>query len=122
MSAADEVRIWHNPRCSKSREALALLEAAGVEPSIRRYLDDPPTADELRQVLGLLDMEPWEVVRFGEAVAAELGLRDRAREDPDAWIDLLVANPRLIERPIVVTGNRAVIGRPTSRVSDVLAE
>ena len=110
------MEIWHNPRCSKSREALALLREAGVEPTVRRYLDDPPTADELRRVLAMLDMEPWDVVRFGEAVARELGLRDRPREDPEAWIELLAATPRLIERPVVVAEDRAVLGRPPDRV------
>jgi arsenate reductase len=110
------MEIWHNPRCSKSREALALLHDAGVEPTVRRYLDDPPTAAELRGVLAMLGIEPWEVVRFGEQVARDLGLGDRPREDPDAWIDLMASNPRLIERPIVVTDDRAVLGRPPDRV------
>ncbi len=110
------MEIWHNPRCSKSREALALLHDAGVEPTVRRYLDDPPTAAELRRVLAMLGIEPWQVVRFGEQVARDLGLRDRPREDPDAWIDLLAAHPRLIERPIVVADDGAVLGRPPDRV------
>jgi arsenate reductase len=114
------VEIWHNPRCSKSRETMALLDEAEVAPSVRRYLDDPPSADELRAVLAKLGMQPWEVVRFTEQVARDLGLKDRPREDPEDWIELLVANPRLIERPVVIAGDRAVIGRPPSNVRELL--
>lgn len=114
------MEIWHNPRCSKSRETMALLEEADVAPSVRRYLDDPPSADELRAVLAKLGMQPWEVVRFTEQAARDQGLKDRPREDPEAWIDLLVATPRLIERPIVIAGDRAVIGRPPSAVRELL--
>lgn len=114
------MEIWHNPRCTKSREALALVRDAGVEPRVRRYLDDPPTAAELRQVLAVLGMQPWEVVRFGEQAARDLGLRDRPREDSEAWIELLVATPRLIERPIVIDGDRGVVGRPPENVTALL--
>lgn len=114
------VEMWHNPRCSKSRETMQLLADAGVEPDVRRYLDDPPDADELRRVLGLLGMEPWELVRMGEADAKELGLRDWERDDPEPWIEAMVTHPRLIERPVVVDGDRAVVGRPPSNVQDLL--
>lgn len=114
------MEIWHNPRCSKSRETLALITDAGVEPTVRRYLDDAPTAQELRSVLSMLDLPPWEIVRFGEPVAKELGLKDRPRENPDEWIDVMVAHPRLIERPIVVQDGRAVLGRPPASVLDLL--
>ncbi|MBY5162326.1 arsenate reductase (glutaredoxin) [Salsipaludibacter albus] len=115
------MEIWHNPRCSKSRETLGILTDAGVDPTVRRYLDDPPDAEELARVLDLLGLAPWDVTRFGEQVAKDLGLKDRPREDPAAWIDLLVANPRLIERPIVVDGDRAVVGRPPENVHTLLA-
>lgn len=114
------MEIWHNPRCSKSRETMELLADAGVEPDVRRYLDDPPDADELRRVLGLLGMQPWELVRMGEADAKELGLRDWDRDDPDRWILAMVAHPRLIERPVVIDGDRAVVGRPPSAVQELL--
>lgn len=110
------MEIWHNPRCSKSRQALELLEEAGAAPDVRRYLEDPPTAGELRSVLRKLDLQPWELVRFGESVARELDLRHRPREDPEAWIALMAQHPRLIERPIVVAGHRAVVGRPPANV------
>jgi arsenate reductase (glutaredoxin) len=114
------MEIWHNPRCSKSREALALLSDAGVEPTVRRYLDDPPTAAELDRVLTALGLEPWELARTGEAVAKELGLagweHDRRR-----WIDAMVAHPILIERPVVVSEDgRAVVGRPPELISKLL--
>ena len=114
------VTIWHNPRCSKSRQTMALLTEAGLEPEVRRYLDDPPTADELRRVLDLLDMTPWDLVRMGEDEARELGLRDWGHDDPDRWIDAMVAHPRLIERPVVITDDRAVLGRPPSAVESLL--
>jgi arsenate reductase (glutaredoxin) len=114
------MEIWHNPRCSKSREALSLLHEAGVEPAVRRYLEEPPTAEELDRVLTALSLEPWELARTGEQVAEELGLagweHDRAR-----WIEAMVAHPILIERPVVVTDDgRAVVGRPPSLVDRLL--
>lgn len=114
------MEIWHNPRCSKSRESKALLDEAGAQAAVRRYLDDPPTADELRSVLDKLGMAPWELVRFGEQDARDLHLKDRPREDPEAWIAILALHPRLIERPIVISNDRAVIGRPPSTVLSLL--
>jgi arsenate reductase (glutaredoxin) len=114
------MEIWHNPRCSKSREALALLSDAGVEPSVRRYLEDPPTAEELDRALTALGLEPWELARTGEPVAKELGLADWAHER-GRWIEAMVAHPILIERPVVVSADgRAVVGRPPELVSKLL--
>ena len=117
---AAAMELWHNPRCSKSRAARAALDERGVAYTERRYLDDPPTAAELEAVLVALGKEPWEIARTGEPVAAELGLAhlplDRA-----AWIEVLVANPVLIERPILVTGDgRAAIGRPLEALTSLL--
>ena len=114
------MEIWHNPRCSKSRETLSLIEEAGVDPEVRRYLDEPPSEDQLRSVLAMLGMEPWELVRMGEDVAKELGLRDWPRDDQDRWIAAMVANPKLIERPVVIDGDRAVVGRPPETVRTLL--
>jgi len=112
--------IWHNPRCSKSRAALALLEAAGVDFRVRRYRDDPPTVAELEQLVQALGVEPQTVVRMGEPVAKELGLAS-ARLDRSEWLRILAANPILLERPIVVAPDgRAVIGRPPENVSALL--
>jgi arsenate reductase (glutaredoxin) len=98
------VEIWFNPSCSKCRAARAALDEAGLTYKLRRYLDEPPDAAELRATLDALGLEPWDITRAGEALAAELGVRDLPR-DRDTWIDLLVANPSLIQRPIMVTND-----------------
>ncbi len=114
------MEIWHNPRCSKSRQALTLLEEAGAEPQVRRYLDDPPTAAELDAALTALGLEPWELARMGEARSKELRLVDLER-NRDAWIAIMVANPILIERPVVIADDgRAIVGRPPERVAEIL--
>jgi arsenate reductase (glutaredoxin) len=115
-----DLTLWHNQRCSKSRGAKEILEEAGVGFSERRYLDQPPTAAELDEVLDALGMEPWELARMGEKVAKDLDLaalpHDRGR-----WIEVMAANPILIERPILVTGDgRAVVGRPPENVHQLL--
>ncbi|KAB2857556.1 MAG: arsenate reductase (glutaredoxin) [Bauldia sp.] len=115
--------IWHNPRCSKSRATLALIEAAGIDPEVRRYLDDPPSPAELGATLEALGLQPWELARMGEPLAAELGLSDLRRDATarDEWIAILSANPRLIERPVVITGDgRAALGRPPENVAGLL--
>lgn len=111
--------IYHNPRCSKSRQALALLEEAGVEARVVRYLETPPTAEELDRLLTTLGVEPVEVMRTKDDLYQELGLSGRTigRED---GIRLLVEHPALLERPIVVRGDKAVVARPPERVSEVL--
>jgi arsenate reductase len=114
------MELWHNPRCTKSRQAKELLDGRGVAYEERRYLDAPPTAAELDAVLSAMGKEPWEITRMGESVAGELGLTSRARDRAE-WIDLLVANPILIERPILVTDDgRAAVGRPTEAIADLL--
>jgi len=113
------VQIYHNPRCSKSRQTLALLEERGIEPEVIRYLDTPPTVEELTRLLDLLGLEPLELMRRSEAPFKELGLGDgtHSREE---LIAAMVANPVLIERPIVVRGERAALGRPPEAVLDLL--
>ncbi len=113
------VRIYHNPRCRKSREALAILEEDGVEAEVVRYLETPPTADELSDLLDKLGLEPRELMRTGEKVYKELGLGDRDL-DRDEAVAVMVEQPKLIERPIVVSGDRAVVGRPPERVREIL--
>ncbi|WP_330181078.1 arsenate reductase family protein [Nocardia sp. NBC_01503] len=106
--------IWHNPKCSKSRTAKATLDEAGVEYVERRYLDNPPTAAEIRTVLGKLGMEPWDITRTAEPEAKELGVSawGRTTADRDRWIDALATHPRLIQRPIVLTDDgRAFVAR-----------
>ena len=113
------MELWHNPRCSKSRAAKAALDEAGVEYTERRYLDEPPTAAELDAVLARIGAEPWDVARLNEPVAKELGLKDMDR-DRDRWIEVMVANPVLIQRPIVLTGESAVVARDGDSVRKAL--
>jgi arsenate reductase len=112
------VTIFHNPRCSKSRETLKLIEARGVQPKIVEYLKTPPSAAELKSILKKLGLKAADIVRKGEPLYAELGLKDRIL-DEDALIALLVKHPILIERPIVVAGGKA-IGRPPETVLAIL--
>ena len=115
-----DLTIWHNQRCSKSRSAKDILSEAGVAFEERRYLDQPPTADELDAVLTALGKEPWEIARMGEDVAKELALKDEPHDRP-RWIELMVDNPILIERPIIVTSDgRAVLGRSPEAVQQLL--
>lgn len=111
------IRIYHNPRCSKSRAALALLEERGIEPEIVRYLDNPPSAEEIQGLLTLLDRTPGELARRGEAAWRELGLADA---DDGTILEAMASHPKLIERPIVVNGDRAALGRPPEAVLDIL--
>lgn len=108
----------HNPRCSKSRAALELVREAAVEIPVREYLSDPLSVDELRRIVALLGVRPIEIARRGEAVFAELGLSDDT--DDEAVLAAMAAHPILVERPIIVRGDRAVIARPPEKVSELL--
>lgn len=114
-----EVTIYHNPRCSKSRQTLALLQERGIEPNVVLYLETPPDAYTLKHLLRGLERTPRELMRTRESVYAELNLADEALSD-DALIAAMVANPILIERPIVVAGQRCALGRPPENVLDIL--
>lgn len=111
--------IYHNPRCSKSRASLEMLEAKGINPTIIKYLDTPPDKAELTEILGKLGLQAEQIVRKGEALYTELGLNDKTLSNEE-WIEVLAQHPRLIERPIVVSGKKAAIGRPIERVIDIL--
>ena len=113
------VTIYHNPRCSKSRQTLALLEEKGAAPKIVDYLKTPPSAAVLKAILKKLGLKPQDIVRKGEARYAELELKERTVSD-DELIELMVENPILIERPIVVAGGKAAIGRPPETVLTIL--
>lgn len=117
MSAS--ITLLHNPRCSKSRAALALLREHGVEPQVVEYLREPLTAAQIRQLLGQLGLSARELLRRGEAVYKTLGLADPGLSE-DTLIDAMAANPILIERPVAVRGQRAVIGRPPEQVLQLL--
>jgi arsenate reductase len=117
------MEIWINPACSKCRAAVNLLEAEGAAYTVRRYLEDPPSADELRVVLGRLGLEPWDIARTQEAEAKELGVRDWPREtgERERWIEALAAHPKLIQRPIITAEDgSAVIGRSEDAVREAL--
>ena len=114
-----KVTLYHNPRCSKSRAALQLLEERGIEPDVVEYLKEPPDRKTLKQILSRLGLKPRQLLRTKEAVYRELGLDDPAVSD-DELIDAMVEHPILIERPIAVAGGRAALGRPPERVLDVL--
>ncbi len=111
--------IYHNPRCSKSRASLQILQDNGIEPTIRLYLEDAPDAAELTSVLAALGKAPRDLLRKGEAAYAEAGLDDQGLDDA-AVIAAMVEHPILIERPVVVCGDRAVVGRPPENVQDLI--
>jgi len=114
----NNVKIWHNPRCSKSRNAVTLLEEQGVEAEVVKYLDTPPSKDEIVEVLKMLGISARELMRTKEEVYKELGLKDVT--DEETLIEAMVANPKLIERPIVVKDGKAAIGRPIENIIELL--
>jgi arsenate reductase len=113
------VKIYHNPRCGKSRQTLQLLKDQGIEPEVIEYLKTPPSTQELDDILHMLDMEPRELMRKKEAEYKANSLDD-ASLDRQALIQAMVNNPILIERPIVIAGEKAAIGRPPETVLDIL--
>ena len=113
------VTLYHNPNCSKSRKALALLQDHGVNLRLVDYFEQPFSAAELRQLLNALDLEPRQLIRSNEAIYLELNLEDTAWSEA-ALINAMVEHPILIERPIAVTMGRAVIGRPPEKVLTLL--
>lgn len=115
-----ELILYHNPRCSKSRSALELLEDRGLTPTIVRYLETPPTATELKDVLSKLGISPRQLLRSGEDEYKELDLSDASLCD-EQLIEAMAAHPRLIERPILIAGDAAVIGRPPEKVLEILS-
>ncbi|GAA0632921.1 arsenate reductase family protein [Kutzneria viridogrisea] len=117
------MEIWVNPACSKCGSALSMLDEAGVSYTVRRYLEDPPTVRELDEVLDRLELQPWDITRLGEPVAAELGLESWSRTAADRarWVVVLAANPVLIQRPIITADDgRTVVGRSAESVRTVL--
>jgi arsenate reductase len=116
-----KVTIYHNPRCSKSRQTLALLEEQGIEPTIIEYLKNPPSEKTLKHILKMLNKTPRELMRHGEGIYKELGLDD-AKLTEKQLIEAMVEHPILIERPIVVVDDKAKIGRPPEVVLEILSE
>ncbi len=115
------VTIYHNPRCSKSRATLALLNENGVQPKIVEYLKTPPTKAEMTRILDGLGMEPRDLMRKKEEPYAALNLSDKAKSR-DALIDAILENPILMERPVVVTQGRYALGRPPENVLEILSK
>ncbi len=116
---AEPVIIWHNPRCSKSRGALKILAERSVPHEVRLYLEDPPSVAEIEEVMAKLGItDPQEMMRKKEAEYRELGLKDA---DPERLIQAMAEHPRLIERPILIRGQRAIIARPPELAEDFLA-
>lgn len=115
----EPIRIFHNPRCSKSRQTLELLTERGLEPEIIRYLETPPTEGELSDILDALGLEPRQLMRTGEQEYKELGL-DNTDLRRTQLIAAMVTNPKLIERPIVLANGKAAVGRPPENILTIL--
>ena len=114
----ETITIWHNPRCSKSRDSFNLLEERGIEAEVVKYLEEVPSKEALESVLKMLNLSARELMRTKESIYKELNLKDI--ESEEALIEAMVAHPKLIERPIVIKGNRAVIGRPIEKVMELI--
>jgi arsenate reductase len=114
-----DVIIYYNGRCSKSRETLKLLRNKGIEPTIIEYLKEPPDEFEMSRILGILDMNPMDLIRTGEKAFVEFDVASK-KSNPRQLIREMIAHPILIERPIVVSGNKARIGRPPECVLEIL--
>ena len=114
-----DLTLYHNPRCSKSRGALELLEARGLAPTVVRYLETPPTAVELKALLGKLNISARQLLRSGEDEYKTLNLADASLSEAQL-IEAMVQHPKLIERPILIAGDKAVIGRPPEKVLEIL--
>ena len=114
----EKVTIWHNPKCSKSRDAAILLEEKGIHAEVVKYLETPPTKEELIAVLKMLGITARELMRVKEDIYKELNLKEVT--DEEELIEAMVAHPKLIERPIVIKDGKAAIGRPIENIIDLL--
>ena len=112
------IQIWHNPKCSKSRAAMELLENKNIDANVVKYLEQTPTKEQLKDVLSKLKISAKELLRTGEDVYKELNLKDI--NDEETLIDFMVKNPILIERPIIIKGDKAVIARPIENLSELI--
>ena len=112
------IQIWHNPKCSKSRAAMELLENKNIDANVVKYLEQTPTKEQLKDVLSKLKISAKELLRTGEDVYKELNLKDI--NDEKTLIEIMIENPILIERPIIIKGDKAVIARPIENLEDLL--
>lgn len=113
------ITIYHNPRCSKSRQTLAILEEHNIQPEVVLYLENTPSKQKLRELLKQLGKSPRDILRKSEDAYQEKGLADTSLSDDDL-LEAMLAEPKLIERPIVVSGNNAVLGRPPENVLELI--
>jgi len=113
-----EITIWHNPRCSKSREAMKILEENGVNNEVVKYLETSPSTQEITSLLKKLNLSARELMRTKEDIYKELNLKDELSEE--ALIKAMAQNPKLIERPVLIKGDKAIIGRPTSIIAEFI--
>jgi len=111
------IEIWHNSRCSKSRAAFKFLEEKGVDFRVREYLKEPPSKQELQELLAKLNLSPSELIRKKEALFKELNLKDASQEE---LLEAMIAHPKLIERPIVIKDDKAIIARPLEEIEKVV--
>lgn len=114
------VSMYHNPKCSKCRATLTLLQEQGIEPELVLYLETAPSAAQLADVLKKLGKAPMDVIRFGEEIAKELSISLKDERPDSDWLKIISGNPKLLERPIVINGDRAAIGRPPENVLSIL--
>ena len=112
------IQIWHNPKCSKSRVAMQLLENKNIDANVVKYLEQTPTKEQLKDVLSKLKISAKELLRTGEDIYKELNLKDI--NDEETLIEIMIKNPILIERPIIIKGENAVIARPIENLEDLL--
>jgi arsenate reductase len=113
-----EITIWHNPKCSKSREAMEILQENKCEAEVVKYLETAPDKKQIKTLLKMLGIAPKELMRTKEDIYKELNLMDET--DDEALIEAMAQNPKLIERPIIIKGNRAIIGRPVEKIAEFL--
>jgi len=113
------LKIYHNPRCTKSRQTLELLKSKGIEPEIILYLENPPTFGEIDEILKMLDAQPRDIMRKNEAEYEEQNLDDKNISTKNL-IEAIIKTPKLLERPIVINGNKAAIGRPAENILKII--
>lgn len=113
-----EITIWHNPKCSKSREAMEIVQDNKCETKVVKYLEESPDKNQIKTLLKMLGISPRELMRTKEDIYKELNLENEKSDE--ALIEAMAKHPKLIERPIIIKGNKAIIGRPTERIAEFL--
>ncbi len=121
LKMTKQATIYHNPKCSKSRASLKILQDHNVEIKEIRYLEHPPSKETLKQLCALMSVSPLKIIRTGESLFKEIGLNSDDNKTDDEWLDILVQHPKLIERPIIQIDNQVVIGRPPENVRSLFA-